>query len=268
MPRLAFPWIVTVPFLLAAAGAVADDWPQWAGPHRDSVWRETGVVKEFPQDGLPIVWRSPVGLGYAGPAVAAGRAFVMDYSPSEGEVSNNPTARARLQGKERVLCFSAKDGKPLWQHEYDCAYEISYPSGPRCTPTVVGDRVYTLGAQGRLSCLDAADGRVVWAKELTEEYKTKTPIWGYASHPLVAGDLLISLVGGEGSVAVAFDKQTGREVWRALSGADPGYCPPTLIEHAGVQQLLIWTPESVNSLDPQTGKVHWSLPLAPNYGMS
>jgi outer membrane protein assembly factor BamB len=125
-----------------------------------------------------------------------------------------------------------------------------------------------LGAEGDLLCLEAATGSVIWSKSLTKEYSTQTPTWGFTAHPLVVGDLLYCIVGGEGSVAVAFNKHTGREVWRALSATEPGYCPPTLIEHGGVQQLLIWHPQSLNSLNPRTGEVYWSVPLAPSYGMS
>jgi outer membrane protein assembly factor BamB len=246
----------------------ADDWPQWLGPQRDGVWREKGIVRQFPQSGLPIKWRVPVALGYSGPAVAGGKVFVPDYQPSKGSVDNNPGGRGQLEGAERLLCLDAATGRLLWKHEYQRTYNISYPSGPRCTPTVEGGRVYWLGAEGDLVCLEAASGRVVWTKNLTAEYKTATPIWGYAAHPLVIGDLLYCLAGGEGSVAVAFDKNTGREVWRALSATEPGYCPPTVIEHAGIQQLLIWHPQSLNSLSPRTGEVYWNVPLAPLYGMS
>ena len=97
---------------------------------------------------------------------------------------------------------------------------------------------------------------MIWSKDFAKDYGAATPIWGVAAHPLVDGDVLYCVVGGEGSVAVAFDKDTGRELWRALSASEPGYCPPTMIEHAGAKQLLIWHAEAVNSLDPRTGKVY------------
>jgi outer membrane protein assembly factor BamB len=125
-----------------------------------------------------------------------------------------------------------------------------------------------LGAMGDLTCHDVKDGRVIWSKNLPAEYQFETPFWGCAAHPLVDGDLLYCLAGGKGSVAIALDKHTGREVWRALSATEPGYCPPTMIEHGGAKQLLIWHPESLNSLDPKTGAVYWSIPLAPSYAMS
>ena len=94
------------------------------------------------------------------------------------------------------------------------------------------------------------------------------PVWGFSAHPLVDGDLVYCVVGGPGSIAVAFDKRTGKEVWRSLSNDEQGYCPPTMIEHAGVKQLLIWHPEALNGLDPTSGKVFWTVPLKPSYGMS
>jgi outer membrane protein assembly factor BamB len=96
----------------------------------------------------------------------------------------------------------------------------------------------------------------------------ETPLWGFAGHPLIDGEHLICLVGGAGSVAVAFDKKNGQEVWRALSAKEPGYCPPTLIEAGGTRQLLVWHTESLNSLNPRTGQLYWSEPLDPDYGMS
>ena len=259
-------WLVIGMFQISPA--IADDWPQWLGPNRDSVWKETGIVERFPAEGLKVRWRAPVALGYAGPAVAGGKVYVTDYVGRSGKSTNTPGGRDKLEGSERVLCLSVESGRVLWKHEYERAYSISYPGGPRCTPCLDADRLYTLGAEGDLFCLNATDGRVVWSKELTKEYKTATPIWGFAAHPLVDGDRLYCVVGGQGSVAVAFDKQTGRELWRSLSSSEPGYCPPTLIEHGGVKQLLIWHPEALNSLDPQTGKVYWSVPLKPAFAMS
>ena len=247
---------------------LADDWPQWLGPNRDSVWRETGIVDRFPDRGLTVRWRAPVSLGYAGPAVAGGKVFVMDYVRSSGKITNNPSARDRLKGVERVLCMDAATGKLLWKHEYNRPYNLSYPGGPRCTPTVVGGRVYALGAEGNLWCLNAENGQVIWSKDFASQYGAAAPLWGVAAHPLVVGDILFCVVGGEGSVAVAFDKDTGGEIWRALSASDQGYCPPTMIEHAGHKQLLIWHSESINGLNPTTGKAYGSVPLKPSYGMS
>lgn len=254
--------------VLAQSSSRADDWPQWLGPNRESVWHETGILKEFPKSGPAVKWRVAVGLGYSGPAVTGGRVYVTDYIRESGDVSNNPGERRQLTGRERVLCFNEADGKPIWEHGDNVTYKISYPSGPRATPTISGGKVYTLGAEGRLLCLNADDGKVIWAKELKQDYKTESPIWGFCGAPLVDGQKLICLVGGEGSVAVAFDKDTGKELWKALSASESGYCPPSIIEAGGKRQLLIWTADELNGMDPETGKVYWSQPLKPSYGMS
>ena len=255
-------------FLSSSFPANGDDWPQWFGPHRDGVWRETGIVAEIPSDGLPVKWRVPVSWGYSGPAVVGNRVYVMDYVVETGNIANNPGGASKLTGQERVLCLDAQSGEILWDYAYDQPYGISYAGGPRCTPTIDEGKLYALGAEGRLTCLDATTGEKIWDKLLTEAYETKTAIWGYASHPLVEGDLVITLAGGKNSVCVAFNKHTGEEVWTALSAREPGYGTPTIIEHAGVRQLLIWHPISLNSLNPQTGELYWSIPLRPNYGMS
>jgi outer membrane protein assembly factor BamB len=253
--------LLVLAFLVGPVGA--DDWPQWLGPKRDGVWRETGIVKKLPADGPKVLWRTPIKGGYSGPAVAAGRVYVLDRVLAEG--SQNPedpfNRKAIIPGSERVLCLDEKNGAILWKHEYDCPYQISYPAGPRTTPVVAGGKVYTLGAMGDLCCLDAAEGKVVWSKKLPKAYKAAVPLWGFAAHPLVDGDRLICLVGGKGSAAVAFDKDTGKEIWRALSAPEIGYAPPLLIEAGGKRQLIIWHPKAVNSLDPKTGAVYWTEPF-------
>ncbi len=247
--------------------AVADDWPQWLGPKRDSIWRETGILDKFPDGGPKVLWRAKVSGGFTGPAVADGKVYVADYL-TEGDVGKEVYDRTNFTGKERVLCLNAKTGTLVWKYEYDCKYTVSYPIGPRCTPTVSGGKVYFLGTEGNLTCLDAAKGTLVWAKDFKKDYGAKTAIWGYASHPLVDGNKLICVVGGEGSCAVAFDKETGKELWKSLTAEEQGYCPPTIIEAGGTRQLLIWHATSLNSLDPETGKKHWSVLVQAAYKMS
>ncbi len=138
---------------------------------------------------------------------------------------------------------------------------MSYASGPRATPTVADGKVYTLGAEGNLVCLDATNGKLLWSHDFKKDFGVKTPVWGFAAHPLVDEKKLICLAGGDGSVAVAFDKDSGKELWRALSAKEPGYAPPMIYEFAGKRQLILWHPEAVNSLDPETGQVIWSYPL-------
>ena len=246
------------------ANVLADDWPQWLGSERDAVWREKGIVEKLPADELKIRWRVPIGGGYAGPAVAKGRVYVMDRQLAEGASNpGNAFSRGEIPGRERVLCLNETDGKVLWEHAYDCVYTVSYASGPRATPVVHEGKVYTLGSEGNLHCLDAEKGTVLWARDFKKDFGVKTPMWGFAGHPLVDGNKVFCLVGGDGSTAVAFDKDTGEELWRALSAQEPGYAPPMIYEFAGKRQLIIWHPEAVNGLDPETGKVFWTHRHAP-----
>jgi len=243
-----------------AAGLRADDWPQWLGPERDSVWRETGIVTSFPPAGPPVVWRAAIGSGYSGPAVAKERVYVLDHQFAKASAKpTNAFETGNIPGAERIVCLNADDGKVLWRHEYNCPYTASYPAGPRTTPVVSEGKVFSLGTEGNLCCLDAATGSVVWSRDFKEDYKIKTPMWGFAGNPLLDGDKLICLAAGSNSTVVALDKNTGREIWRALSAKEPGYCSPVIFQAGGVRQLIVWHPESVNSLDPETGKVYWSL---------
>ncbi|MCE9568218.1 MAG: PQQ-binding-like beta-propeller repeat protein [Planctomycetes bacterium] len=239
------------------------------GPNRDAIWPETGIVKTLPEK-PKVLWRTPISSGYSGPAVVGGKVYVTDRVLPKG--SMNPAdpfdTKTKVVSTERVLCLDAKTGQQLWKHEYDCPYQISYPAGPRCTPNVNDGKVYSLGAMGDLVCMAADSGSVVWSKNFPHDYKVKVPMWGYCGHPLVYKDLVICLCGGDGSVAVAFDKKTGKEKWRALNSRELGYSPPTIISVGGKDQLVIWHAQAINGLDPLTGKVLWTFGLEPMFGMS
>ena len=260
----------------------ADDWPQWLGPNRDAVWRENGIVDRFPEGGPRLRWKTKLGAGYSGPAVSKGRVFVMDrlmpgLDPAKAKLlhdgqppRNVNFIRKLLPGSERLVCLSESDGKMIWAHEWDCPYTTvaAYAIGPRATPTVDGDRVYALGAEGNLFCLSAKNGSVVWLRDFKKDYGLEIPEWGTAAHPLVDGSRLICIVGGDGSTCVAFDKVTGRELWRALSAKQPGYCPPLIRHLGGKRQLLVWHSDALEALNPENGKLYWSVKIKPTYAMS
>lgn len=262
-------WPGAFSYVLMAAGiAAAGDWPQWMGPNRDGVWAETKTLDSFPAHGPEKLWSVKVEGGYSGPAVAAGKVFLTDYAIKDGTVKNNPSAKIKLSGQERLHCIDEKTGQVSWSQAYDCDYAVSYPCGPRCTPTVDGELVYTVGSMGHLQCRRTSDGSLVWSKSFVKDYQAETPIWGFSGHPLVYGDLLICLVGGKDSLLVAFDKTTGTEKWKALNAREPGYSSPRVFTIGGSEQLVIWYPNSMAGLEPKTGKVLWQSELAPSYGMT
>ena len=265
MRRFATVSLVAAGVVFGATHAQADDWPQWRGADRLAVWSETGIVDRFPDSGLKVAWRTPVRSGFAGPAVADGRVFVLDWR-------EDPESRT-LDGTERLVALDEETGAVLWTHEWATSYRMlqaSYAIGPRATPTVDGDRVYAVGASGALRCVDAASGELIWSRNYIDDYDTSVATWGVASAPLVDGDRLIAIVGGEpDALVVAFDKRTGAELWRAVEVVgEMGYGQPVIYEAGGVRQLIVWHAAALVSLDPETGETYWEEPWEVGAGMS
>ena len=244
------------------AALVADDWPEWWGPSRDGVWRETGILESFPPGGPKVLWRAPVGLGYSSPSVAGGRVYITDAE------LNKPAAR------ENVRCLDAATGQPIWTH----TYEVEYPdwaftpdneARPVATPLISGGKVYSLGRSADLFCLDAATGRVIWHRPLEKDYQTKD-LRGINCSPLIEGDLLIVTIAKSAKASiVAFNKNTGADVWEALDEI-PSNSSPIVVTWGGRRQLIVWAYKSVASLDPATGQVLWRehINTGPAYVMS
>ncbi len=233
--------------------AFGQDWPEWrGGPLRDGRWEDKSLAPTLPPEGPKVLWKQGIGAGFGGPAVANGRVYIMDRQLP-------PAVDDEL---EQLVCLDARDGHPLWTNSYRCVLNLSggYANGPRTTPTVRDGRVYTLGAMGHLFCLDAAAGSVVWSKDLRTEYHAQIPPWGMANAPWIEGNLLVVQVGGvDTNTVMAFDRGTGREVWRNLTGK-AGYAS---IVGAGVGQtreLLVWTANGLSALNPSNGFVLWSQP--------
>ena len=259
-------WLLLTTLLTLPAAVRADDWPQWFGPQRDGVWRETGLIEKFPAGGPKVAWEAPVGQGYAGPAVAGGKVFVMERreEPGQPQPKNAFDTSSAQVGVEALTCFNEADGTKLWSESYPCRYRISYNAGPRCTPTVDGDKVYTLGAMGDLVCRTVADGKPVWQLNFVTDMGANLPVWGFSAHPLIDGNHLICLAGGsDGRLVVALDKLTGKEVWRSLAydSGDFGYANPVIHTLNGARTLIIWHPKALNGLDPATGTKLWSVPM-------
>ncbi|HCR00174.1 MAG TPA: pyrrolo-quinoline quinone [Acidobacteria bacterium] len=242
----------------------ANDWPEWRGVNRDGVWSETGIVDAMPNE-LNVKWRVPINSGFSGAAVADGRVFITDWA-------EDPTSRT-MDGTERAIALDEETGEILWVREWPTTYRmlmISYAIGPRATPTVDGDRVYVVGATGDLYCLNVETGAVLWEKHYIADYDSFIPTWGVASSPIVDGDRLITVVGGEpGGLIMAFDKRTGAEVWRALDVVgEMGYGQPILVDAGGARQLIVWHAAALVSLNPETGDLYWEEEWEAGGGMS
>jgi len=248
--------LVALGVVLVLGSVEAEDWPQFRGPGRLGVWHETGIVDEFPDSGLKFTWRVPIRSGFSGPAVADGRVFVTDWE-------EDPESR-RMDGTERVLALDEQTGEVLWSYSWGATYRSflpSYAAGPMATPTVDGNRVYVLGATGQLWCLDVETGAVIWHRNFVTEYDAGLPPWGTPSAPLVDGDQLITVVGGEpDALVVSFNKHTGAEIWRALPAVGGSSSHPIIYEAGGVRQLIIWHTRALVSLDPSTGETYWRSP--------
>ena len=263
------PLLLSLVFSVFSNNAMSQDWPQWNGPSRDGVMRSVKIKLDLSGDHTPV-WRQDCELGFAGPAVVGDQLFVSDYVLESGRITNNAGKRDQLQGKERIRCLDRKTGEVMWEHSYDRPYNISYPSGPRATPTVHDGLVYCLGSEGDLLCLNTDDGKVAWQVNFAKTFGAKTPLWGHAASPFVYKDRLICMVGGKGSLVVAFDLKTGAVKWKSLASDDneTGYCPPTIVRAGGVDQLMIWDPHVLHSVNPDTGAEYWSETVVPGYGMS
>jgi outer membrane protein assembly factor BamB len=239
--------------LLLAVGAMqAEDWPQFRGPNRDGVWNETGLLKTFPADGLKIRWRAPVGGGWSSPVVAKGRVYLAD------------SLLAKPAAKERVLCLDAATGKPLWTFAYDVTYSEwafvpGQGGGPTATPVVEAGKVFTVGINGHVHCLDARTGAVRWERNLQKSYEVRDH--SCRPSPLIEGNLLIVFTGAKPNACVlALDKRTGKEIWKALN-EPASSSSPFVVTGGGKRQLIVWTDASVTSLNPATGEVWWREPM-------
>jgi outer membrane protein assembly factor BamB len=241
------PFVAFCVFVLTGF-AVAADWPQFRGPDRTGISKETGLLKAWPKDGPPMAWKiSGLGGGYSAPSIANGRIFGMSYRG----------------GNEIVWTLNEKDGKEEWATTIaPASKDIGSPGneGPRCTPTVDGDLVYALGTAGDLVCLKVADGKEVWHKNLEKDFGGRFMArWGYCESPLIDGDKLIISPGAKDAAVVALDKNTGNVIWKgaAPDGYKAGYASSITIEAAGHKQYVAFLEGGLAGFDAATGKLLW-----------
>jgi outer membrane protein assembly factor BamB len=244
MSRIPKPLVTLLATLSLTSGVVviADDWPQWRGPRRDGVSKETGLLKDWPANGPRLVWQiKGAGDGYSSFAVSGGRLF---------------TLGAR-QNTEYVLAFDAATGKKLWEVANGRRFNNDRGDGPRGTPTVDGDRVYVFGSSGDMTVVDAASGKVFWTQNLLQKYGGSNINWGLSESPLVLSDRIIVTPGGRGASIVALRKTDGSLIWKSQSD-EPGYSSALLHPIGSIQQAVVFTAERALGIDVNDGRVLWS----------
>jgi outer membrane protein assembly factor BamB len=226
-----------------AAQAPSTDWPQWRGPERNGVSRETGLLREWPRSGPAVVWSaSQLGTGYGSVAVAGSRVFVQGMKNRQSVVSSLDRAA----------------GKVAWSVALGSAQENDRGSGPRGTPTVDGDRVYVLTENGDLVCLLVADGKVVWRRNILREFNGRNINWLVSESPLVDGDRIIVSPGGRNAGMVALDKMTGATMWVAKELSDEaGYASPVVADVQGVRTIMTMTGNAGVGVRATDGKLMW-----------
>jgi outer membrane protein assembly factor BamB len=245
-------------------------WPQWRGERRDGVAYGKNLRLDWSDDGPETLWKIKGGDGYSSFAVFAGRAFTM----------------LREGDNEIVVCLDVNDkGKHLWTFDYPCTFINDYGSGPRSTPTLdrepyrtlsavagpyaraasllPGDRLYTVGADGKFHCLDAVTGKALWHKDLLGEFHAANLPWGVAFSPLIEGDLVITTPGGHEASIVAFDKYSGEKKWASQSD-QAGYSSPVAVTAAGQRQIIVFAGKVLLSVSPQDGRLFWRYPWEVN----
>ncbi|HSK80192.1 MAG TPA: PQQ-binding-like beta-propeller repeat protein [Thermoanaerobaculia bacterium] len=206
---------------VAAEPAAGVDWPQFRGPERNGISPEKGLLRSWPEGGPKVLWKKPLGSGFASITISGGRLYTMAV---EGET-------------ESALCFD-ETGKEIWRTPLGSVFPEVFGNGPRSTPTIDGDVVYALAATGKLHALRIADGSRIWEVDLVKDFSSKLPNRGFASSPLIDGDLLLLEAGGDaGKAIVALDKKTGKARWTALDGG-AGYASPLAVTVDGVRQYV------------------------------
>lgn len=236
--------------------SAAGDWPQWRGPARDGVAPGVALPGKLPAQ-LQKLWEVEVGEGHSGHVVAGDKVVVL----------------SRQGNDEVVQCLNLADGKTLWRDSYPAPYEPrgaarSHGKGPFSTPTIADGKVYAFGIRGVLTCYDLASGKVLWRKDYTKQLKSPYPMWGAANSPLVTGKMCILSVGSKGESAfVAFEKDTGNEIWKQqIDGA--AYSSPVVAKLAGKERVVLLLEHNLVGVELATGKLLWKVPFVVRYQMN
>ncbi|KPK83018.1 MAG: hypothetical protein AMJ81_08590 [Phycisphaerae bacterium SM23_33] len=230
------------------------DWPCWRGPRGDARPTIRGITTDFSK-GLEKLWevkdlcQGENSQSWSAPSIQGERLVVS----------------GRHGDDDVIFCLNADTGKPLWRKSYPAPGKIDRGSGPRATPCIDGDRVYTFGCMGHLACWGLADGKRLWMRQVEEE-GGRRPEWGHASSPLIYQDKVIVQGGGTALVA-AFEKMTGKLAWKSMTG-QAAYAAPVLAAVAGKPQLIVFPAAGPAGLDPRTGRKLWTFPHTTPYDMN
>jgi outer membrane protein assembly factor BamB len=234
-------------FLLAALGLLAEasqapgDWPQWRGPARDGISQETGLLKQWPAGGPPLLWKaSGAGRGYSSFSVSRGRLFTM------GARDNT----------EYIIAFDVATGQQLWATPHGRRFNNDRGDGPRGTPTVDGGQLYALGGSGDLSCLDVQSGKIIWSLNILQKFGGSNIRWGLSESPLVLSDRVLVNAGGSGASIVALNKKDGSLIWKSQSD-EAGYSSAVTTDIGGVPQAVFFTGDRALGLDIRDGRLLW-----------
>ena len=224
------------------------DWPQWRGPNRDGRSAETGLLAQWPSQGPPLAWKAGgAGTGYSSMSTAGGKLFTVG---SRG-------------GTEYVHAFDLATGKKLWEAANGTEFSNDRGNGPRGTPTIDGNRLYVLGASGDLTCLETAAGKRVWSVNVLREFGGSNPRWGLSESPLVVGQRVMVNAGGPGASMVAFDKQSGKVLWKSESDG-AGYSSAVVQRVGNTQQAVFFTATRAVGVDINDGHLLWGYPRVAN----
>jgi outer membrane protein assembly factor BamB len=236
----------------ASAHAARNYWTNFRGPNRDGRYEEMEVLTTWPAQGLPPLWKQPVGVGYASFVIADRRAYTIE----------------QRRGKEVVAAYDVETGRELWTQSWNAAFTEETGDGPRATPTWDDGRLYALGATGEFRCLDAKTGAVIWGKNILSDNRAQNLPWAMAASPLIVDDKVIVQPGGSaGNSVVAYNKLTGALVWKALSDRQ-AYVSPMLVTLAGRRQIVTVSASEVVGLVPEDGSLLWSYPWGTEMGIN
>lgn len=239
--------------LLLAAAVRASDWPQFLGPTRNGISAETNVNLAWPKEGPRILWKTKVGEGWSGPVMASNRVVIFH----------------RAGDNEVIDCLDATNGMMLWRAEYPSTYrdDFGFESGPRATPAIDGHRVFTFGANGILNAWNLTNGANLWRIDTRKQFSSEKGFFGIACSPSVEGDAVILNIGGAGAGVVAFDKATGKVLWKATS-EEASYSSPTAATIGGQRRVFVFARKSLLALAPGDGQLLWEFPWTPRIDAS